>query len=98
MLFIARFEDDPEALHVRETQTENHMAFLAANADHIIAAGPLRDDPDAPPVGAVWIVEADDHATAMAILDQDPFWIHGLRAARSLLQWTRSVPDHPVTI
>jgi len=98
MLFVARFEDDPDALRIREAQTDNHMAFLAEHADQIVVAGPLREEPEAAPIGAMWIVEAPDREAAEALLDEDPFWIHGLRRSRSVLQWSRVVPDHPVTI
>lgn len=98
MLFIARFEDNPDALDVRREQTENHMAFLARHSESVLAAGPLREAPDGPPVGALWLVEAPSHAAAMAMLDEDPFWIHGLRSGRSVLHWTKTVPDHTVTI
>ena len=97
MLFIARFEDYPAAIHVREQQTENHYAFLAAHSDRILIAGALREDPEGTPVGALWIIEAPDRAAAEALIDDDPFWINGLRRSRLLLHWSRAVPDHPVT-
>jgi uncharacterized protein YciI len=98
MLFIARFEDDPAAMHVRDEQTENHYAFLAEHSDQIIVAGALREDAAGTPIGALWIINAPDRATAEAIVDDDPFWINGLRRSRSLLHWSRAVPDHPVTL
>lgn len=98
MLFIAHYVDDPDKLHVRDKYTDDHMEYLMANTDHIVAAGPLRKDLGAPPVGAVWIVEADDVTSAEAVLDRDPFWIHGLRRSRSILHWYRAAPDYPVTI
>jgi hypothetical protein len=98
MYFIARFEDNPDSLHIRDAQYANHLAFLAEHSEHILAAGPLREDKDGPPVGALWLVEAPDLAAVITMLDDDPFWIHGLRAGRSVLQWTKTVPDHPVTI
>lgn len=98
MLFIARFEDDPEAAHVRKRETENHLAFLAEHADRILVAGALREEPGDTPMGALWIIEAPDRGAAEAVIDEDPFWINGLRRSRSLLHWSRAVPDHPVTI
>lgn len=98
MLFVAQYRDDPGKLHVRETYTDDHMAYLRANSDRIIAAGPLREDLGDPPVGAMWIVAATDRASAEALLDQDPFWVHGLRHSRSILHWYRASPDDPVTI
>lgn len=98
MLFIARFEDDPEATHVREAQTANHLAFLAEHADRILVAGALREEPEGAPIGALWIIEAPDRAAAEATIEDDPFWINGLRRSRSLLHWSRAVPDHPVSI
>jgi uncharacterized protein YciI len=98
MLFIARFEDDPEATHVREAQTQNHLAFLAEHADRILVAGALREEPEGTPIGALWIIEAPSRGDAEALIDRDPFWSNGLRRGRSLLHWSRAVPDHPVTI
>ncbi len=98
MLFIASFEDDPAALQVRNAHAQSHMAFLEAHTDQIVAAGPLRVEPDGAPVGAMWIVEAPDRDTVEALIVKDPFWVNGLRKSRSILQWRRVVPDQPVSI
>ncbi|MGA9597968.1 MAG: YciI family protein [Acidimicrobiia bacterium] len=98
MLFIARFEDDPEAARIRDEQTGNHYAFLAEHSEQILVAGALREKAGGPSVGALWIMDVPDRAAAEAIIDDDPFWINGLRRSRSLLLWSRAVPDHPVTI
>jgi hypothetical protein len=98
MLFIASFEDDPDALQVRDAHNDGHMAFLAKHADQIVAAGPLRNEPDGAPVGALWFIEAPNRRTVEALIDEDPFWINGLRKSRSIMQWHRVVPDRPVSI
>ncbi|MFS2223582.1 YciI family protein [Pantoea sp. B65] len=94
MQFILRFYDRPERLALRQQYLNQHLAWLAARQNTILAAGSLRPDADAAASGAVWIVEAESFAAASQVWQSDPFWIHGLREQHvEVMSWNRSVPD-----
>jgi hypothetical protein len=97
MLFLVRFTDHPDRLAVRTAHQQAHLAWLAAHEAAIRLGGPLRPDPAAAPVGALWIVEADDAAAVHAMLATDPFMVHGLRASVEVLEWRKVVPRGPCT-
>jgi uncharacterized protein YciI len=98
MLFMVRFTDKPDRLDVRQAHLSAHMAWLAAHADAIRIGGPLRETPDADPVGAMWLVEAESREGVEAMLATDPFWVNGLRASVEILEWRKAVPSGAATI
>ena len=67
MLFILRFTDQPDSLHIRERHLAEHVAWLDAHADQVLVAGKLRTDPQAAPVAAQWIVKAPSPEAALAL-------------------------------
>ena len=69
-----------------------HLAYLAENSKTIRAAGPLRNDVDGPPVGAVWIIDGTDRAEAEALYENDPFWLNGFRESVELHHWSKGFP------
>jgi hypothetical protein len=91
MLFIISFEDHADRLHIREQEMANHKQFLVQNEDKILGAGSLRDAPDDRPVGAMWIVKADDRVAAEAVFQSDPFWVKGLRKSYKILRWAKAI-------
>jgi len=97
MLMVGYFRDDPNAVSVRDEHLEAHLAYLDEHADRIIAAGALRDHPDASPVGAIWIIDAPDRESAEELCKADPFWTHGLRHSISVFHWSRAFPGRVTT-
>ncbi len=83
MLFFIQHTDKPNALAIREKYFSEHVAWLKARPD-ILVAGVFREQPDSPPKGSVWVVQAEDRAALEAMIDTDPFWKHGLRATREI--------------
>jgi len=99
MLFAVRFTDVADALPIRKAHHDAHMAWLAENASAIVAAGPLRSgSADSTPVGALWIIQAEDFAAAQALIANDPFMKNGLRASTEILQWSKGFPQTPSQI
>ncbi|MGI4941120.1 MAG: YciI family protein [Janthinobacterium lividum] len=94
MLFIVQFEDiyaqQPERLPERAQHMPAHLAFLARHEKQVIAAGALRPAEDAAPVGGIWIVNTPSKEDAEALLQQDPFWIAGLRRSVLVSHWARA--------
>jgi uncharacterized protein len=98
MLFIVRFTDNPERLAIRKEYLPAHLEWLKEHGDIVRVAGSLRPETDAAPVGAVWIVEANDKKEIEALLLSDPFWAEGLRQSVEILHWFKAFPDNQVAI
>ena len=99
MLFIVQFEDvyadQPDRLPERAQHMPQHLAFLARHGEQVIAAGALRPQPDAAPTGGVWLVQTESMAKAEALLQQDPFWIAGLRKSVRVSYWAKAFWSPP---
>ncbi|MEP7313696.1 MAG: YciI family protein [Pseudomonadota bacterium] len=87
MLFILRFTDKPDSLHIREKHYSAHIAWLDAHADSVLVAGVMKATADGPNVAALWIVSAASSDAALSLSDTDPFWMNGLRASREVFHY-----------
>ena len=87
MRWVAIFVDRPGALDIRSANAEAHFAYLAAHRDQIRLAGGVRDAPDLPPDGGLWILDNVTHADAVRLCEEDPFFTAGLRASYVLKAW-----------
>ncbi len=88
MIYAVLFEDDPTHADMRAKHMADHLAFLENNADHINAAGPLKDTADGASAGGLWTVTADSQQAVRALIEADPFWPTGLRKSVRVLEWT----------
>jgi uncharacterized protein YciI len=98
MLFIVRFADTPNKLDLRERLLCAHLEWLEKHQAQVLVAGSLRVEPDAPPVGACWIVEAADKAEVQSVFASDPFWTGGLRSSVEILHWSKAFPDRQTSV
>ncbi len=98
MLFVIRFIDKQDQQDVRQQYLQAHIDWLDARRDSILVAGSLRLDEDDPPVGALWVVEAESKADAMAVFKTDPFWEHGLRQGYEIFHWSKAFPDEQALV
>ncbi|HMB77973.1 MAG TPA: YciI family protein [Kiloniellaceae bacterium] len=87
MLYAVLFEDNETQAEMRTQHMAAHLAFLAAHADRIRSAGPLREAASGAPAGGLWLVEASDAAAVQALIEADPFWPTGLRKSQRILGW-----------
>ncbi len=93
MKFAVILEDAPDAdPGIRKTHMAAHLAFLEANGDSILSAGPLRDA-DGAGQGGLWLVEAHDASRVEALVRADPFWPTGLRKSVRVLEWVQVFAD-----
>ncbi|WP_116081815.1 YciI family protein [Tropicimonas sp. IMCC34011] len=90
MRFIALFFDDVQPAQIDADLTREHFDYLAACGDRITDAGGLRDGPEAPFCGSLWIIEAESLDEAQALADGDPYCKAGLRPDYRVLQWNRA--------
>lgn len=73
MRWIAIFTDTPTMLAVRAQQGQAHLDFLARHKTEIVLAGGCRSD------AGVWVLEVSDRARAVALIEQDPYYLSGAR-------------------
>ena len=97
MLFAVRFTDKPGSLPIRQQFLGAHLEWLERHPS-ILVAGSLRPEPEAAPVGALWIVEAESKEEIEALFQSDPFWTAGLRQGCEILHWFKAVPERKVPI
>jgi uncharacterized protein YciI len=84
MLFLVHLVDRENSADLRATHLHDHMEWLAAHADTLLVAGLMQPEPDAPHVGAIWIVKAPSREAVLAMADTDPFWLNGVRRSREV--------------
>jgi uncharacterized protein YciI len=68
----------------------DHLAFLAAHGDRVLASGALRDSVDGVPNGGVWILDMENKAEAESFYKEDPFWKAGLRKSVRVSHWAKA--------
>ena|SRR6185503_5047892 len=98
MLFILRFTNNPERVHLVPQLYPAHVEWLKERESTILVPGAIRTDPEAPPVGGLWIVNAESKAEVEQLFKTDPFWVQGLRQGYEILYWSKAFPDKKVAI
>lgn len=98
MLFVIRFTDKPGSQPIREQYLEAHIAWLDKRRESVLAAGSLRQAPDANPVGAFWVVEAESKRDAADLFKSDPFWTSGMRDNVEIYHWSKAFPDEKALV
>ncbi len=87
MKFVVLFEDNSGmGSAVRTQHMPQHLDFLEANQQQILAAGPLSAS-DGAGAGGLWLVQADNEEAVQALIHEDPFWPTGLRKSVKVLEW-----------
>ena len=98
MLFILRFTNKPERAADVLRYYPAHVEWLKEHESVILVPGALRSEPDAPPVGGLWIVRAETKAEVETLFRTDPFWVQGLRQSYEILYWSKAFPDKTVPV
>ena len=98
MLFILRFTNNPDRLGLLGQYYPSHVEWLKERGSVILVPGAIRSEPDAPPVGGLWIVRADSKSEVEALFRTDPFWLQGLRQSYEILYWSKAFPDKTVPV
>lgn len=98
MLFILRFTNNPERVGMVSQLYPAHVEWLKERESVILVPGAIRTDPNAPPVGGLWIVQAKDKAEVEELFKTDPFWVNGLRQGYEIYYWNKAFPDKTVAV
>jgi uncharacterized protein len=98
MLFILRFMNKPDRANLISHYYPAHVEWLRERESVILVPGALRTEPDAAPVGGLWIVRADSKSEVEKLFQTDPFWVNGLRQSYEIFVWSKAFPDKTVPI
>jgi len=92
MHFVIACVDKPGALDIRKANRDDHLAYLKAHEDQIIAAGPTLTDDGEGMTGSVLIMEFADRAAAEAFAAGDPYALAGLFESVNIMPWRKVYP------
>jgi uncharacterized protein YciI len=98
MLYVVRFYDRTDRLTVRDQFLRAHVAWLDEHREQVLIGGSLRDAPGIPPVGGLWLVEAQSKAAVEELMKTDPFWVNGLRERYEIFFWSKAFPERKVPV
>ena len=90
MRFVAIFDDTPDMLAIRHQREPLHLAYLAQHKAEILIGGGLRPEPGRPFVGGLWVLEVPDRERAVALIENDPYYVPACRNYR-LLVWGKAL-------
>ncbi len=93
-LFAVLLTDKPNHAALRAAQLQAHIAWVEHHKAQVLVAGSLRNDPADVPHGGLWVVEAPSKAAVHALMQTDPFFVHGLRARIDVWHWSKALEHH----
>lgn len=87
MRFVAMFFDALNPSDLDPDLTRAHFEYLAAHSDRITSAGGLRPPEGGAFCGTLWVIEAETAASAIELVENDPYCLAGLRPDRRVFFW-----------
>jgi uncharacterized protein YciI len=97
MRWIAFFTDTPDMMEIRKERQDVHLEYLKTNASEILIAGGCREAPDAAYIGGLWILEVATKERAIALIENDPYFIPSYRTYQ-LLIWGKAFAEKFVVL
>ena len=82
--------DKPNSLGLRNRTRVEHLAYLEANKDKLLAAGAKIDDDGEGGYGGVILVDTEERAEAEAFIQNDPFTKAGLFSGIEVVRWRKA--------
>ena len=89
MLFALYCLDKEGHAQVRADNREAHVAYLKAQSERILTAGPLLDDDASGMVGSLLILDLPDRDAARAFAADDPYAKAGLFRSVEIKPWKK---------
>lgn len=90
MPYVIQTRDKPDQGRLRADTRAEHLEYLDANKDKLLAAGALIDDDGTGGHGGVIIVDTDDRAEAERFIADDPFTKAGLFETVTVTRWRKA--------
>ncbi|MEM7225314.1 MAG: YciI family protein [Pseudomonadota bacterium] len=92
MLFMIYCVDKPNHGEVRAANRPDHLDYLKAQGDKLVAAGPTPSDDGSAVTGSLIIMEMADRAAAEAFAAADPYAQAGLFESVTIKPWKKVLP------
>lgn len=86
MRWLVIFESKPGVDSVRKAHYAAHLDYLQAHPE-ISLAGSVADPETGAGFGGVWIIDGVDHATAIKLCEEDPFFVADTRKSYRLFAY-----------
>lgn len=93
MAYVILTRDKADAGDLRARTREEHLAYLDANMDKLLAAGAMIDDDGTGGHGGVIILDTDDRGEAEAFIANDPFSKADLFESVTVSRWRKAYYD-----
>jgi hypothetical protein len=84
-------------LAVRQEREALHFEYLRKHEREILIAGGLREAPDSAFVGGLWVLEVASRERAVALVENDPYFVPSYRSYR-LLTWGKAFAEKEVVL
>jgi uncharacterized protein len=82
-------EDRPDGGALRRDKRPEHLDYLDAHKDLLLAAGAQFADDGTTPIGSILLLDVDDRAAAEAFAQNDPFAKAGLFQSVTIVPWRK---------
>jgi len=92
MHFVISCTDKPDSMDLRMANRPDHVKYLKAHTDKIVAAGPTLGDTPGQMTGSVLIMEFETFAAAENWAANDPYAKAGLFASTAIMPWKKVIP------
>ena len=93
MPYIIQTLDKPDSAELRASTRPEHVKYLEANLDKLLAAGALLNDDGSGGHGSLLIVDTDERKVAEALIANDPFSRAGLFQKITVTRWRKGFFD-----
>lgn len=90
MPYVIQTRDKADHDHVRAEWRAQHLEYLSANLDKLLAGGALVGDDGSGGHGGVIIVDTDDRVEAENFIANDPFSRAGLFESVTVTRWRKA--------
>ncbi len=85
--------DKPGHEHVRDATRAQHLEYLEANVDKLVAGGGLLTDAADSVIGGLILLDVDTAEEAQAFIASDPFTATGMFERVEVVRWRPSFFD-----
>ncbi|MDA8231820.1 MAG: YciI family protein [Magnetospirillum sp.] len=91
-MFAVHCKDRPGAQSVRADNRARHLAYLKANSDKVVMAGPVLDDDGQAMLGSLLVLDVAGRAELDAFLAGDPYAQADLFESVTVLPFRKVLP------
>jgi uncharacterized protein YciI len=98
MLFLARITNKEGVDELKRTHYGAHIDYLKRLDTSVLLSASAQETADAPPHELVWIISAESADEARRIVEEDPFWISGVRRDSHISLLRKSIPERRALI